>query len=56
MVSIFSPTEEWSVYLQPGGGMTNTFVGTPSDPIVWVNAIDRRVGRDEDGTYVIQID
>jgi hypothetical protein len=56
VVSIFSPTEEWSVYLQPGGGMTNTFVGTPSDPIVWVNAIDRRVERDEDGTYVIQID
>ena len=56
VVSIFSPTEEWSVYLQPGGGMTNTFVGTPSDPIVWVNAIDRRVERDEDGTYVIRID
>jgi hypothetical protein len=56
VVSIFSPTEEWSVYLQPGGGMTNTFVGTPSDPIVWVNAIDRRLERDEDGTYVIQID
>jgi hypothetical protein len=56
VVSIFSPHEEWSVYLQPGGGMTNTFVGTPSEPIVWVNANDRRVERDEDGTYVIRID
>ena len=56
VVSIFSPTEEWSVHLQPGGGMTNTYVGTPSNPIVWVNAIDRRVERDEDGTYIIRID
>jgi hypothetical protein len=56
VVTIFSPNEEWSVYLQPGGGMTNALVGTPSDPIVWVNAIDRRVERDEDGTYVIRID
>jgi hypothetical protein len=56
VVTIFSPNEEWSVYLQPGGAMTNALVGTPSDPIVWVNAIDRRVERDEDGTYVIRID
>jgi hypothetical protein len=56
VVSIFSPTEEWSVYLQPGGGMTNAFVGRPTDPIVWVNTDDRRVERDEDGTYVIRID
>jgi hypothetical protein len=56
IVTIFSPNEEWSVYLQPGGGMTNAFVGAPSEPIVWVNAIDRRVERDEDGTYVIRID
>jgi hypothetical protein len=56
VLSIFSPTEEWNVYLRPGGAMTNAFVGTPSEPIVWVNAIDRRVERDEDGTYVIQID
>jgi hypothetical protein len=56
VLSIFSATEEWSVYLRPGGGMTNAFVGTPSDPIVWVNTDDRRVERDEDGTYVIRID
>jgi hypothetical protein len=56
VLSIFSPTEEWSVYLRPGGAMTNAFVGTPSDPIVWVNTEDRRVERDEDGTYVIRID
>jgi hypothetical protein len=55
VVSIFSPTDEWSVYLQPGGGMTSAFLGTPSEPIVWVNATDRQVERDEDGTYVIRI-
>ena len=56
IVNIFSPTEEWSVYLQPGGAVTNAFVGSPSDPLVWVNADDRQVERDEDGTYVIRID
>ena len=55
VVTIFSPSEEWSVYLEPGGGMQNAFVGTPSDPTVWVNAIDQQVVRDEDGTYVIRI-
>lgn len=56
IVTIFSPNEEWSVYLQPGGAMTNAFVGAPSEPIVWVNAIDQRVEREDDGTYVIRID
>jgi hypothetical protein len=56
VLSIFSPAEEWSVYLRPGGAMTNAYVGTPSDPIVWVNTEDRQVERDEDGTYVIRID
>ena len=56
VMTIFSPTEEWSVYLRPGGAMTNAYVGTPSEPIVWVNTEDRQVERDEDGTYVIRID
>ena len=56
VLTIFSPTDEWSVYLEPGGAMTNAFVGTPGDPLVWVNANDRRVERDEDGTYFIRID
>ncbi len=57
VLTIWSPSEEWSVYLQPGGGMTNAFVGTPSDPIVWVNSNDdRQIERDEDGTYVIRLD
>jgi hypothetical protein len=56
VLSIFSPTEEWSVYLRPGGAMTNAYVGTPTDPVVWVNTEDRRVERDDDGTYVIRID
>jgi hypothetical protein len=56
VLTIWSPNEEWSVYLQPGGGMTNAFVGTPSDPIVWVDANNRQIERDEDGTYVIRIE
>jgi hypothetical protein len=56
VVTIYSPNEEWSVYLQPGGGTQNAFVGTPSDPAVWVDAMDQHVERDEDGTYVICID
>jgi len=53
---VFSPGEQWSAYLSPGGGMTNAFVGSPGDPLVWVNANDRQVERDEDGTFVIRID
>jgi hypothetical protein len=56
VLTIFSPSEEWSVYLQPGGGITNAFVGAPGDPIMWVNAADRCIERDDDGTYVIYID
>ena len=36
--------------------MTDAFVGTPSAPVVWVDAGDRQVERDADGTYVIRID
>jgi hypothetical protein len=56
LVTIFSPEEEWGVYLQPGGEIANAFIGTPGNPSVWVNAIDRQVERDEDGTYFIRID
>jgi len=56
VLTVLSPNDEWSVYVQPGGAITSAFVGTPSDAIVWVNATDRRVERDEDGTYVIRID
>jgi hypothetical protein len=55
ILSIFSPNDEWSVYLSPGGGIRNAFVGSPSEPALWVNAFDRQVERDEDGTYVIRI-
>jgi hypothetical protein len=55
IITIFSPAEEWSVYLQPGGGIQSAFVGSPGEPAVWVDAIDRQVERDEDGTYVIRI-
>jgi hypothetical protein len=56
VLTIVSPNEERSVYLPSGGGITNAFVGTPSEPIVWVNPTDRPVERDEDGTYVVHID
>jgi hypothetical protein len=56
VLTVFSPGDQWSVYLTPGGAMTNAFVGSPGDPIVWVDAKDRQVERDEDGTYVIRID
>ncbi|MCT7656903.1 hypothetical protein [Mycobacterium deserti] len=56
LLTIFSPAEEWSVYLQPGGAMQDAYVGTPSEPTVWVNAADRWVERAQDGTYVIHID
>jgi hypothetical protein len=56
VLTIFSPNEEWSAYLGPGGGITSAFVGTPSDPTIWVNAVDRQVERADDGTYVIRID
>jgi hypothetical protein len=56
VLTIWSPDEEWSVYLRPGGGITSAFVGAPSEPVVWVDANDRQVERDEDGTYVIRID
>jgi hypothetical protein len=56
LLTVFSPGEQWSAYVSPGGGMTNAFVGSPGDPLVWVNANDRQVERDEDGTFVIRID
>lgn len=56
VLSIFSPAEEWSVYMRPGGATTDALVGTPGDPIVWVNTDGRAVERDDDGTYVIRID
>ena len=56
VITIWSPDDEWSVYLQPGGGMTNAFVGTPSEPIVWVDGNGSQIERDQDGTYVIRID
>ncbi len=56
VLTVWSPSEEWSVYLEPGGGLTNAFVGTPREPIVWVDANGRQLERDRDGTYIIRID
>jgi hypothetical protein len=56
LLTVFSPTEEWSAYLAPGGAVTNAYIGTPGDPIVWVDAVGRPVERDDDGTYVIHLD
>ncbi len=40
----------------PAVVITNAFVGTPSEPIVWVDGNGRQIERDPDGTYVIRID
>jgi hypothetical protein len=56
VLTIWSPDEQWSVFLQPGGAMTNAFVGTPREPVVWVDGNGRQIERDHDGTYVIRID
>lgn len=48
--------EPWSVFLQPGGGIKNAYLGTQDSPIVWLHADDFEVTRDEDGTYVVVVD
>jgi hypothetical protein len=56
LVSIQATADEWSVQLQPGGGIRSAYLGTRADTPVWLNTWDRLIERDEDGTYVIRID
>jgi hypothetical protein len=56
VTSALGSGEQWSVYMQPGGGLQNAYVGGQDDPRVWVNTDESSVSRDEDGTYVIYID
>lgn len=56
VASALGSGEQWSVYMQPGGGLQNAYLGGQDDPRVWVNTDESSVSRDEDGTYVIYID
>jgi hypothetical protein len=55
-VSTLGSGQQWSVYMQPGGGVQNAYLGGQSNPRVWVNSDEHEIARDEDGTYVISID
>jgi hypothetical protein len=56
VASALGSGEQWSVYMQPGGGVQNAYLGGQDDPRVWVTTDESSVSRDEDGTYVIYID
>jgi hypothetical protein len=56
VASALGSGEQWAVYMQPGGGLQNAYLGGQDDPRVWVNTDESSVSRDEDGTYVIYID
>ena len=56
VASALGSGEQWSVYMQPGGGLQNAYLGGQDDPRVWVTTDESSVSRDEDGTYVIYID
>jgi hypothetical protein len=55
-VSTLGSGQQWAVYMQPGGGVQNAYLGGQGDPDVWVNSEAHQIARDEDGTYVISID
>lgn len=55
-LSTLASGEQWAVYMQPGGGIQNAYVGAQDSPIVWLNTDEHTVGRHEDGTYVIVVD
>ena len=55
-VSTLGSGQQWSVYMQPGGGVQNAYLGGQGNPRVWVNSDEHAIARDEDGTYVIRID
>ncbi len=38
VLTIVAHGEEWSTYMQPGGGVRNAYLGTAGDPTVWVDA------------------
>jgi hypothetical protein len=42
--------------MQPGGEISNAYLGTREDSPVWVDSLGHRVERDADGTYVIHLD
>jgi hypothetical protein len=56
VVSALESGQQWSVYMQPGGGLQNAYLGGQDDPRVWVSTDGAALSRDDDGTYVICID
>jgi hypothetical protein len=54
-VSTLGSGQQWSVYMQPGGGVQNAYLGEQDAPHVWVNTDEHEISRDKDGTYVIRI-
>ena len=55
VVTIVATGDEWNVHLQPGGDIRNAFLGSRVDSPVWIDTVGQ-IERDDDGTYVIQID
>jgi hypothetical protein len=55
-ISTLGSGQQWAVYMQPGGGVQNAYLGGQGNPDVWVNSEAHEIARDEDGTYVISID
>ena len=55
-VSTLGSGQQWSVYMQPGGGVQNAYLGEQDAPQVWVNTDEHEISREKDGTYVIRID
>lgn len=49
VVSAVGSGQQWSVYMQPGGGLQNAYLGGQDNPRVWVNTHESSVSRDEDG-------
>jgi hypothetical protein len=56
VVSAVGSRQQWSVYMQPGRGLQNAYLGGQDNPRVWVNTDESSVSHDADGTYVIYID
>jgi hypothetical protein len=54
-ISSVNSGHEWSVHMQPGGEISNAYLGARDDSPVWVDTGGRRIERDDDGTYVIQL-
>jgi hypothetical protein len=55
-LSTLAAGEPWAVFMQPGGAVQNAYTGAQDRPNVWVDTDAHEISRDDDGTYVIEID